>query len=33
MDTYRRAVQAATGRPVVRVLMHLPALGRVYEVA
>ncbi|MDP9883158.1 ATP-dependent exoDNAse (exonuclease V) beta subunit [Sinomonas atrocyanea] len=33
MDTYRRAVEAATGRPVVRVLMHLPALGRVYEVA
>ncbi|AMM31978.1 hypothetical protein SA2016_1298 [Sinomonas atrocyanea] len=33
MDAYRRAVEAATGRPVVRVLMHLPALGRVYEVA
>jgi hypothetical protein len=33
MDAYRRAVEAATGRPVVRVLMHLPALGRVFEVS
>lgn len=32
MDAYQRAVEAATGRPVLRVLMHLPALGRVFEV-
>jgi ATP-dependent exoDNAse (exonuclease V) beta subunit len=32
MAAYRAAVETATGRPVVRVLMHLPALGRVFEV-
>lgn len=32
MDAYQRAIEAATGRPVVRVLIHLPALGKVFEV-
>ncbi|WP_262103927.1 exodeoxyribonuclease V subunit beta [Arthrobacter sp. Marseille-P9274] len=32
MDAYREAVFAATGRPVVETLIHLPALGKVYEV-
>ncbi|GAB3273583.1 UvrD-helicase domain-containing protein [Sinomonas notoginsengisoli] len=32
MATYREAVEAATGKPVLRILMHLPALGRVFEV-
>ncbi|WP_077490412.1 UvrD-helicase domain-containing protein [Sinomonas mesophila] len=32
MEAYRRAVEAATDRPVVRMLIHLPALGRVFEV-
>ncbi|ASN51431.1 exodeoxyribonuclease V subunit beta [Sinomonas sp. R1AF57] len=33
MAAYRKAIEAATGRPVLRVLMHLPALGRVFEVS
>ncbi|WP_369046804.1 UvrD-helicase domain-containing protein [Sinomonas sp. P10A9] len=32
MDAYQRAVEAATGRPVQRILMHLPALGKVFEI-
>lgn len=32
MDVYQQAVEAATGKPVLQVLMHLPALGRVFEV-
>ncbi|WP_369046801.1 hypothetical protein [Sinomonas sp. P10A9] len=33
MDAYQRAVEAATGRPVQRILMHLPARGKVFEVS
>jgi ATP-dependent exoDNAse (exonuclease V) beta subunit len=32
MAAYRNAVLAATGKPVLRTLIHFPALGRVYEV-
>lgn len=33
MHSYEQAIEAATGKQVVQVLMHLPALGQVYEVA
>jgi ATP-dependent exoDNAse (exonuclease V) beta subunit len=33
MAAYRGAVLAATGKPVVRTLIHFPALGSVYEVS
>lgn len=33
MAAYRNAVLAATGKPVVRTLIHFPALGSVYEVS
>ncbi|BCT75280.1 DNA helicase [Sinomonas cyclohexanicum] len=33
MAAYRSAIEAATGKPVLRILMHLPALGKVLEVA
>jgi hypothetical protein len=33
MSAYRNAVLAATGKPVVRTLIHFPALGSVYEVS
>lgn len=32
MAAYRGAVLAATGKPVLRTLIHFPALGNVYEV-
>ncbi|MDQ0863753.1 UvrD-helicase domain-containing protein [Arthrobacter globiformis] len=32
MAAYRDAVLAATGKPVLRTLIHFPALGQVYEV-
>ncbi|MHC6219809.1 UvrD-helicase domain-containing protein [Arthrobacter sp. MMS24-S77] len=32
MAAYREALVAAAGKPVLRTLMHLPALGQVYEV-
>jgi ATP-dependent exoDNAse (exonuclease V) beta subunit len=32
MAAYRKALVAAAGKPVLRTLMHLPALGRVYDV-
>ncbi|MFF2031111.1 UvrD-helicase domain-containing protein [Arthrobacter sp. NPDC058192] len=32
MAAYRDAVLAATGKPVLKTLIHFPALGRVYEV-
>jgi ATP-dependent exoDNAse (exonuclease V) beta subunit len=32
MAAYRDAVFAATGKPVLRNLIHFPALGRVYEI-
>lgn len=32
MDAYRQAIFAATGRPVIETLIHLPALGKVYRV-
>lgn len=31
MAAYRDALLASTGKPVLRTLMHLPALGQVYE--
>jgi ATP-dependent helicase/nuclease subunit A len=31
MAAYRDALMAASGKPVLRTLMHLPALGQVYE--
>ncbi|MEV7571508.1 UvrD-helicase domain-containing protein [Pseudarthrobacter sp. NPDC089323] len=33
MAAYRSAVLAATGKPVLRTLIHFPALGSVYEVS
>ncbi|MDQ0665411.1 ATP-dependent helicase/nuclease subunit A [Arthrobacter ulcerisalmonis] len=33
MAAYRNAVLAATGKPVLRTLIHFPALGSVYEVS
>ncbi len=33
MKAYADAIETATGKPVQRVLMHLPALGKVYEVS
>lgn len=33
MAAYRDAVLAATGKPVLRTLIHFPALGRVYEIS
>lgn len=33
MAAYRGAVLAATGMPVLRTLIHFPALGSVYEVS
>lgn len=33
MAAYRNAVLAATGKPVLRTLIHFPALGRVYEIS
>jgi ATP-dependent helicase/nuclease subunit A len=33
MEAYRKAVLAATGKPVVETLIHLPALGTVFAVA
>ncbi|MCY0905867.1 UvrD-helicase domain-containing protein [Arthrobacter sp. H14-L1] len=33
MKAYADAIEAATGKPVQRVLMHLPAVGNVYEVS
>jgi ATP-dependent exoDNAse (exonuclease V) beta subunit len=33
MTAYRSAVLAATGKPVLRTLIHFPALGRVYEIS
>ncbi|MBJ2119416.1 UvrD-helicase domain-containing protein [Arthrobacter sp. MSA 4-2] len=33
MDTYRQAILAVTGKPVIEILIHLPALGKVYKVA
>ena len=32
MEAYSQAVLAATGKPVIRTLIHLPALGKVFEV-
>ncbi|WP_353711466.1 UvrD-helicase domain-containing protein [Arthrobacter sp. K5] len=32
MAAYRNAVLAATGKPVLRTLIHFPALGQVYEI-
>jgi ATP-dependent helicase/nuclease subunit A len=32
MDAYRQAVLAATGKPVTRTLIHLPALGKMYSI-
>ena len=32
MAAYRAAVLATTGQPVLRTLIHFPALGSVYEV-
>jgi ATP-dependent helicase/nuclease subunit A len=32
MAAYREAVLAATGKPVLRTLIHFPALGQVYEI-
>ncbi|WP_255770950.1 UvrD-helicase domain-containing protein [Pseudarthrobacter sulfonivorans] len=33
MAAYRSAVLAATGKPVVRTLIHFPALGSIYEIS
>jgi ATP-dependent exoDNAse (exonuclease V) beta subunit len=33
MAAYREAVSAATGKPVLRTLIHFPALGRVCEIS
>lgn len=33
MAAYGNAVLAATGKPVIRTLIHFPALGRVYEIS
>lgn len=32
MDAYSQAIFAATGKPVIETLIHLPALGKVYRV-
>lgn len=32
MDAYRQAIFAATGKPVIETLIHLPALGKMYRV-
>jgi ATP-dependent helicase/nuclease subunit A len=33
MAAYSNAVLAATGKPVVRTLIHFPALGSIYEIS
>jgi hypothetical protein len=32
MAAYRNGVVAATGKPVLRTLIHFPSLGQVYEI-